>query len=141
MLYKPRFNALLESYIKKSFHFNFEYFTFFFFAFRHYLHNRRNAKIIFSIINAKKIRWQHWKKINQVRPCLTNFSTRFSRKRGVENSKKYSFYILDSPFMRDRRATLIPFSVHVIRPLILSQRQSFFCFAKFTRIYSRQLAV
>lgn len=55
MLYKRRFNALLESYIKNSsFHFSFEYFRSFFFAFRHYLHNRRNEKIIFSIINAKK---------------------------------------------------------------------------------------
>lgn len=56
MLYKPRFNALLESYIKNSsFHFSFECFRSFFFAFRHYLRNRRNAKIIFSIFNVKKI--------------------------------------------------------------------------------------
>lgn len=93
--------------------------------------------IIYTIDETRRLR----KEISQVRPCLINFWTWFSRKRGVENSEKYLLYILDSPFMRDKGATLIPFPVHVIRPLILSQRQSFFCFAKFTRIYSRQLAV
>lgn len=75
MLYKRRFNALLENYIKNSsFHFSFEYFRSFIFAFRHYLHNRRNEKIIFSIINAKKKFVDNIeKKINQVRPCLANF--------------------------------------------------------------------